>query len=110
MVLQIVRDNVLPKIQSQEPILSWIVNDTGIPKKGKRSVGVTRQYREQLGKQDMRSVNLPIHHLCQPAGGLEALYAARMDRGSKPDGHVGEFRRGCITNRIQGNARRFGLW
>ena len=69
-VLAKVREMVLPEIERHGPIEAWIIDDTGLPKKGRHSVGVGRQYCGQVGKQDncqvAVSLSLANHHTSLP--------------------------------------------
>src|SRR3954468_24370755 len=98
-LLRAVRDYALPAIEEHGPIRAWLVDDTGLPKKGRLSAGVARQYCGQLAKRDNCQVavtlsvaneaaRLPVaYRLYLPEAGADA--APRRPRPGVP--HEGAF-------------------
>jgi SRSO17 transposase len=76
-VLAKVREMVMPALErhgapgTKRPgVEAWIIDDTGLPKKGQHSVGVGRQYCGQVGKQEncqvAVSLSIANHHASLP--------------------------------------------
>jgi SRSO17 transposase len=59
-VLAVARDHALTQLERHAPVGAWVVDDTGIPKKGRHSVGVGRQYCGVLGKQENCQVAVSV--------------------------------------------------
>src|SRR4051795_10852018 len=69
-VLAAMRGQVLPAMQAHGPVRFWIVDETGMSKKGEHSVGVARQYCGELGKvescQVLVSLSVATDAACLP--------------------------------------------
>jgi SRSO17 transposase len=72
-VLEAVRDYVLPVLRERSPTQALIIDDTGLPKKGRHSVGVSRQYCGQNGKQDNCQVAVSLS-VCTEQASLPITY------------------------------------
>jgi SRSO17 transposase len=83
-MLRAVSEAVLPSMALEEAV--WIIDDTGIPKKGTHSVGVARQYCGQLGKQDNCQVAVSIS-LATDEASLPMAYRLYLPRDWAED-HV----------------------
>jgi SRSO17 transposase len=94
-VLAKISELVVPAITQHGPIEVWIIDDTGIPKKGRHSVGVKPQYCGQLGKeancQVAVSLSIANHFASLPVGYRIYLPKdwsedrARRDRAGVPE-------------------------
>ena len=72
-VLRVARDCVLDQMERHGAVAAWVLDDTGMPKKGRHSVGVARQYCGALGKPDNCQVAVSIS-LANEAVSIPAAY------------------------------------
>jgi SRSO17 transposase len=83
-LLAAVRGYALPALQERGPVRAWIVDDTGLPKKGRLSVGVARQYCGQLGKRDNCQVAVTLS-VANEAASLPIAYRLHLPEGWAED-------------------------
>src|ERR671921_254655 len=83
-LLAAVRAYALPALQERGPIRAWLVDDTGLPKKGRLSAGVARQYCGQLGKRDNCQVAVTLS-VANEAASLPVAYRLHLPEGWADD-------------------------
>jgi len=83
-VLRAAREWVLDQMDRHGAVAAWIVDDTGMPKKGRHSVGVARQYCGPLGKQDNCQVAVSVS-LANEAVSVPAAYRLYLPEGWAKD-------------------------
>src|SRR3954470_14752163 len=83
-LLRAVRDHALPAMLERGPVRAWLVDDTGLPKKGRLSVGVARQYCGQLGKRDNCRVAVTLSVASEHAS-LPVAYRLYLPEGWADD-------------------------
>lgn len=83
-VLAKVRQMVLPAIERHGAIVAWVIDDTGFPKHGRHSVGVSHQYCGQTGKQDNCQVAVSLS-LANRHASLPVAYRLYLPKGWADD-------------------------
>src|SRR3954451_12932961 len=73
-----------PALLERGPVRAWIVDDTGLPKKGKLSVGVARQYCGQLGKRENCQVAVTLS-VANEAASLPIAYRLYLPEARAED-------------------------
>src|SRR3954469_4340033 len=83
-LLEAVRAYALPAMLERGPVRAWIVDDTGLPEKGRLSVGVARQHCGQLGKRDNCQVAVALS-VAHEAASLPIAYRLYLPAGGAAD-------------------------
>src|ERR671939_625082 len=86
----------LPGLERSGPVEAGIIEDTSFPKKGRHSVGVTRQYCGQLGKQDNCQVAVSLS-LANSEASLPVAYRLSPARLGCRSGAAGQGRPESVT-------------
>lgn len=111
-LLATVAAQVLPALTKKSTALHWIVDDTGISKKGRHSVGVARQYCGRLGKTDNCQVAVSLS-IANEHGSLPVDYrlylpeewaqdTARRKKAGVPDRVVFQTKTALAMEQIDG--------